>query len=317
MAIARGNESTEAREFKRYIGVAPVFIKAINPNKKEHEELFNTTLEEAPKYVDTKEDNDGNSYKSARIQLVLEPDTEKIGFEMPLVTMAIFLQDRPRVGTTSGKTQVIDKYGRTAWASEDELAAHAIPQYKNGPADIDKDYRPAYVGEEELMEFVKAYLCIPSITVWDNNLKKMVPNTKVKPEECECRFDSLANLFKGDFSEVKDALGFQPTNKVKVLLGVRTDAESGKLYQAVYTKKFLRNASTSFSSLDKEIQEMIKNAAENGRVLTTEYQVAPVHEYTVEPTTFTPASGAAPSGDMPFDGETGSGNPWDTEEAPY
>ena len=320
MAIARGNESTEAREFKRYIGVAPVFIEAINPDKKEHEELFNTTLEEAPKYVDTKEDNDGNSYKSARIQLVLRPDVEKIGFEMPLVTMAIFLQDRPRVGANSGKTQVIDKYGRTAWASEDELASHAIPQYKNGPADIDKDYRPAYVGEEELMEFVKAYLCIPSITVWDNNLRKMVPNTKVKPEECECRFDNLANLFKGDFSEVKDALGFQPTNKVKVLLGVRTDAESGKLFQAVYTRRFLRNASTNLSSLDKEIQEMIKNAAENGRVLTTEYQVAPVHEYVVEPTTFTPASTeeATPSGDMPFDNASdGAGNPWDTEEAPY
>lgn len=317
MAIARGNESTEAKEFKRYIGVTPVFIKAINPDKKEHEELFNTTLEEAPKYIDTKEDQDGKSYKSARIQLVLAPDIEKIGFEMPLVTMAIFLQDRPRVGANSGKTQVIDKYGRTAWASEDELASHAIPQYKNGPADIDKDYRPAYVGEEELMEFVKAYLCIPSITVWDNNLKKMVPNTKVKPEECECRFDNLANLFKGDFSEVKDALGFQPTNKVKVLLGVRTDAESGKLYQAVYTRKFLRNSSTNFSSLDKEIQEMVKNAAANGRVLTTEYQVVPVHEYVVEPTTFAPATTeeAAPSGDMPFDDASGD-SPWDTE-APY
>lgn len=312
MAIARGNESQEAREFKRYIGIAPVFIKAINPDKKEHEELFNTTLEEAPKYVDTKEDNDGKSYKSARIQLVLQPDIEKIGFEMPLVTMAIFLQDRPRVGANSGKTQVIDKYGRTAWVSEDELASHAIPQYKNGPADIDKDYRPAYVGEEELMEFVKAYLCIPSITVWDNNLRKMVPNTKVKPEECECRFDNLANLFKGDFSEVRDALGFQPTNKVKVLLGVRTDAESGKLYQAVYTRRFLRNASTNLSSLDKEIQEMIKNAAENGRVLTTEYQVTPVHEYVVESTTFTPASteGAAPSDDMPFETDS-STSPWD------
>lgn len=318
MAIARGNESTEAKEFKRYIGVAPVFIKSINPDKKEHEALFNTSLDEAPKYIDTKEDDEGNSYKSARVQLVLEPDIEKIGFEMPLITMAIFLQDRPRVGTKLGKTQVIDKYGRTAWASEDELASHAIPQYKNGPADIDKDYRPAYVGEEELMEFVKAYLCIPSITVWDNNLRKMVPNTRVKPEECECRFDNLANLFKGDFSEVKDALGFQPTNKVKVLLGVRTDAESGKLYQAVYTRKFLRNSSNNLSSLDKEIQEMVKNAAENGRVLTTEYQVVPVHEYVVEPTTFTPAptEDAAPSGDMPFDGDAGAGSPWDTE-APY
>ena len=102
MAIARGNESKEAQEFKRYIGVAPVFIKAINPDKKEHEALFNTTLEEAPKYVETKEDKDGKSYKNVRIQIVFKPDTEKIGFEMPLVTMALFLQDTPRVGGDSG-----------------------------------------------------------------------------------------------------------------------------------------------------------------------------------------------------------------------
>ncbi len=311
MAIARGNESKEAQEFKRYIGVAPVFIKAVNPDKKEHEALFNTTLEEAPNYIGTVEDSDGNSYPNARIQVVLQPDTEKIGFEMPLVTMSLFLQNRPRVGANSGKTQVIDKYGRTAWASEAELAAHAIPVYSNGPADIDKDYRPAYVGEEELMEFVKAYLCIPSITVWDSSIRKMVPNTKVKPEECECRFDNLDKLFKGDFTEIKDALGFQPTNKVKVMLGVRTDAESGRLYQAVYTRRFLRNSSTNLSSLDKELQEMIKNAATNGRVLTTEYQAVPVHEYSVDATTFTPSEAPAPSGNMPFDAPSESASPWD------
>lgn len=312
MAISKGNQSTEAQEFKRYIGVTPVYIKAINPDKKEHEALFNTTLEESPKYIDTKEDQNGNSYKNARIQLVFQPDNEGIGFEMPLVSMALFLQDRPRVGTVSGKTQVIDKYGRTAWASPEELAAHAIPTYSNGPADIDKDYRPMYVGEEELMAFVKAYLCIPNITVWDNNIKKMVPNTKVKPEECECRFDNLDKIFKGDFSEIKDALGFQPTNKVKILLGVRTDTETGKLYQTVYTKKFLKNSSTNYSSLDKEIQENIKNAMENGRVLNTEYHVAPVHEYSVEATTFTPTSESTPSSEMPFDtAESNSSSPWD------
>lgn len=310
MAISKGFESTEAKEFKRYIGVAPVFIEAVNPNKKEHEELFNTTLDEAPEYLGTIEDNDGNTIQNARIQVVLKPDTDKIGFEMPLITMALFLQNRPRVGAKSGKTQVIDKYGRTAWVTQEELDSHSIPVYSNGPADIDKDYRPAYVGEEELMEFVKTYLCIPSMTTWDNNLKKMVPNTKVKPEECECRFDNLDKVFKGDFSEIKDALGFQPMNKVKVLLGVRTDTDTGKMYQSVYTRKFLRNASNNYSSLDKEIQEMINNAVANGRILNTEYKVEPVHEYSVEPTTFTHSN----TSEMPEEFVTdtsSSASPWD------
>lgn len=312
MAIARGNESKEAPEFKRYIGVAPVFIQAINPDKKEHEALFNTTLEEAPKYVETKEDKDGKSYKNARIQIVFKPDTEKIGFEMPLVTMALFLQDTPRVGVDSGKTQVIDKYGRTAWATPEDLETHRIPVYANGPADIDKDYRPAYVGEEELMEFVKAYLCIPSITVWDNETKKMVPNPKVKPEECECRFDSLDKVFKGDFTEIKDALGFQPLNKVKILLGVRTDAETGRLYQSVYTRKFLRNSTTNYNSLDKSVQESINYALAHNKTVNTEYDVAPVHEYVVTPTKFTPTESDAPTSEMPFgDPGSSSDSPWD------
>lgn len=307
MAIAKGFESKEAQEFKRYVGIAPVFIKAVNPNKAKHEELFNTTLDSEPEYLGTVTDNDGNEFQNARIQLILQPDTEKIGFDMPLITMALFLQNRPRVGASSGKIQVIDKYGRTAWATEAEVASHAIPVYSNGPADIDKDYRPCYVGEEELMEFVKTYLCIPNVSTWDNNLRKMVPNTRIKPEECECRFDNLDKIFKGDFSEIEDALGFQPTNKIKVMLGVRTDVETGKLFQVVYTKKFLRNSSNNYSSLDKELQEMIKNAAENGRVLNTEYSATPVHEYEVTATTFTPST----TEELPFETSDSSNElPW-------
>lgn len=308
MAIAKGRESQEAREIKRYVGVAPVFIAAVNPDKKQHEELFNTTLEDAPNYLSKVDDGNGGEIPSARIQLVLRPDEEKIGFPMPLIPFAFFIQNRPTVGSNSGKTQIIDKYGRTAWATAEELEAKAIPVYKNGkPADIDKDYRPAYVGEEDLMKFVKAYLCIPSITVWDDNQKAFVPNTNVKPEECECRFENLDKLFKGDFSEVMEALAFQPTNKVKVLLGVRTSPKDGKQYQDVYKGRFLNNAATNYSSLDKEVQDMVNNALANGRSVNTYYEVCPVHEYVVEPTTFTPNEGE----------DDGDNNFQPTDKAPW
>lgn len=306
MAISKGFESKEEATFKRYIGVAPVCVKAVNPDKLEHEELFNTTLNEAPSYVGTITDNDGKEIENARLQIVFQPDSEKIGFEMPLITMALFIQNRPRVGANSGKTQVIDKYGRTAWVTPQELESHSIPMYSNGPADIDKDYRPAYVGEEELTEFVKAFLCIPDVTIWDNNLRKRVPNTRVKPEDCECRFDNLDKIFKGDFSEIKDAIALMPTNKVKVLLGVRTDLETGKLYQSVYTRKFLRNSSTNYSGFEKDINDMISNAAASGRTMNTEYEVGRVHEYVVKPTVFE----AEPTDDIPF-AESSSTSPWD------
>lgn len=305
MAISKGNASKEAQEFKRFIGVCPVFVKAVNPNKVEHEKLFNTTLEEAPVYVQDKEDNDGNSYKNVRISLVLQPDTEKIGFEMPLVTMSLFITNQKQHGANSGKYQVVDKYGRFAWATEAEISAKEIPTYSNGKkADISNDYRIAYVGEEDLTNFIRVFLCIPSITKWDNNEKCMVPNTDVKPEECECRLDieTFEKFFKGDFSDIKDILGFQPTNKIKVCLGVRTDA-NGKLFQSVYTKKFISNAATNYSSLDKALQADIAYATTHNKALNTEYSAKAVHEYSVTPTTFTASESSeiTPSSDMPFD----------------
>ena len=306
MAISKGNASKEAKEFKRYIGVCPVFVKAVNPNKAEHEKLFNTTLEEAPVYVQDKEDAEGNSYKNVRISVVMQPDIEKIGFDMPLVTMPLFITNQKQHGTNSGKYQVVDKYGRFAWATEAEISAKEIPTYSNGKkADISNDYRIAFVGEEDLTAFIKAFLCIPNITKWDNDEKCMVPNNDVKPEECECRLEveSFEKLFKGDFSEIKEILGFQPNNKVKVCLGVRTDANSGKLFQSVYTKKFISNAATNYSSLDKALQADIAYATTHNKALSTEYSAKAVHEYSVTPTTFTASesSEVTPASDMPFD----------------
>lgn len=314
MAIAKGRVTTEAQEFKRYVGVTPVFIEAINPNKAEHESLFNTTLEEAPSYIGVKSDSDGNEFKYARVNVVFRPDVEKIGFEMPLVTMALFVENRYRYNSDKTKIQVIDKYGNTGWPSIEEAKSRAtMLRNKNGElydSHLDKDYRPAYVGEEELMKFVKTYLNIPNYLVYDNDSKSWVVNTRVNAAECECRFDNIANMFTGDFSEVKDALGYQPTNKIKILLGVRTDAETGKLYQSVYTKRFLSNASTNYSALDREIQDMINNAVANGRTVNTEYSVSAVKEYSVAPTQFTPSEETASTEEMPFAEPSMDGTPW-------
>ena len=50
------------------------------------------------------------------------------------------------------------------------------------------------------------------------------------------------------------------------------------------------------------LQEDASYAAENNKVLNTEYSAETVHEYSVTPTNFSAAPEAAPSGDMPFDG---------------
>lgn len=300
MAIAKG-QSLEQKEYKRYIGVCPVCVVAVNPNKEELEKLFNYTLEKEPSYVEDVE-RDGKKFKNIRISLVLKP-THK---DMPLFTMSFFITSNKVQSTKYGKYQIIDKYGRTTWATEDEIRNGIIPTFSNGSqAKIDKDYRIAYEGEENLTKFIKIFLGIPSIEKRDEATGSYVLNTEIDPSLCECRLDisTFPKLAKGDFSDIRDIIGYQPNNPIRVCLGVRT-GEDGKQYQTVYTKEFASIKSKNFNKIEKAINSDIKYAMDNGRSIDTEYAITPVREYVVTPTTFQQNT----TGDMPFD--TNNSDPW-------
>ena len=288
MAFSAGKESTEGGEFKRYIGVAPVRVLAVNPTKSEQEKLYNTTLDKDPEYVGNVNVN-GKDVQNVRISFVVKTDEEKCGIDMT-TNITFFLQNAPRMGSQSGKYQIIDKYGRTAWATEEDIKAKQIPVYSNGkPANIDADYRQAYVGEEELTNFIKNYLNIPNVQKYVDGEWKLVDN----PSECEARLDKIADYFKGNFAELKSIISLQPNNKIKVMFGVRT-SEDGKEYQAVYTRMTLKNGVSDYSRLDKDLQE----AKQNGAYSTTEFSVCPIKEYKIE---------ATPVDDLPT---APAANPW-------
>lgn len=276
MAFAAGKESSEGGAIKRYIGVAPVKVLATNPTKAELEALYNTTLEKDVEYIGT-QDVEGKKVPYARIDFIVKTDAEKAnGIEMT-TKVTYFIRKEYRFNRDQSKVQVIDKYGRTAWVTKEEANAHAIPEYKSGPANIDAGYRPAYVGEEDLTNFIKAYLNIPNVQRYIKDEKKwvMVDN----PAECEARLDEIDKFFAGDFKGLKEIMSYQPNNKVKVLFGVRT-ADDGKQYQTAYTQMVLRNGVTDFSKLDADLQER-KN---NGSYPTTDFEVVPIHEYNVDST---------------------------------
>lgn len=303
MAFAKGTESKEGNAVKRYIGVAPVFVLAVNPNKEQLEKLYNTQLENAPEYVGEVEvGEDKHKVANVRLDFIVKTDAEKCGGIEFITKVAFFIRKEYRYNRDQTKVQVIDKYGRTAWVTIEQAKAHEIPVYSNGQsANIDKDYRPAYHGEEELTNFLKAYLNIPNVMKYVNEKWVMVD----KPADCEARLEKIADYFKGDFSELRQAIQLQPTNKVKVLFGVRT-TDDNKQYQAVYNQMFLKNNITDYSRLDKDLQE--RKAA--GAYPTTEFTVGDLKEYNVEATDF--SGSASGSGDMPFaPAENAGGTPWD------
>lgn len=301
MAFACGKESTEGNAIKRYVGVAPVFILSVNPNKEQLEKLYNTQLENAPEYIGEVEvGEDKHKVQNVRIDFIVKTDAEKCGGIEFITKVAFFIRKECRYNRDQTKVQVIDKYGRTAWVTIEQAKAHEIPVYSNGqPANIDKDYRPAFHGEEELTNFLKAYLNIPNVMKYVNEKWVMVD----KSADCEARLEKIADYFKGDFSELRSAIQLQPTNKVKVLFGVRT-TDDNKQYQAVYNQMFLKNNITDYSRLDKDLQE--RKAA--GAYPTTEFSVGDLKEYNVEATDFSNTSGD----NNPFPpADNAGGTPWD------
>lgn len=121
-----------------------------------------------------------------------------------------------------------------------------------------------------------------------------------KPEESECRLDHIEDYFKGDFSELRELLSYQPENKLKILFGVRTGDDS-KQFQATYNQMFLKNSNNDYTKLEEDV----KSRKEAGSYTTTEFLIADFREYNVTETTFDSNGG----GNMPF-ATPDNNSPW-------
>ena len=303
MAFGQGQVSSEGGSVKRYIGVASVFVLGVNPLKEELEKFYGRTLDNAPEYLGEAEV--GNTkVPQARLDFIVKADPEKYLDEhnQPLnfvSKVSLFIRRAYRYNKDNTKVQVIDKYGRTAWVTVEQAKAHEVPVYSNGPANIDKNYRPAYIGEEELIKFLIAYLNIPSCQRYVDG--KWVMNDADKLSDSEASLEHIEDYFKGDFSELKTIIGYQPNNKVKVLFGVR-NTDDNKQYQTAYTRMFLKNGVSDYSKLDKDVKE----TQNSGALSTSEFDCTELHEYVVESTNF----GEGGVSDAPFPPPTGVNTPW-------
>jgi len=287
MAFGKVAQSTEAVEIKRYVGVAPVKVLAVNPDKATLEKYFNTTLENEPTYTG---DNDGIKY--ARVDFLVQTDAEKCGVDM-ITRLSFYIRDEKRYNRDKTKIQVIDEYGRTAWVTADEFKEKRIPIYSNGSAaNISNNYRACLNGEEYLTNFVRTYLNIPNVMRYVNNTWIMIEN----PSDAECRFDNIKDWFDGKFTDIKDINTLMPENKVKVLFGVK-NAENGNQYQDFYNRMFLSNGTSRYERLQKEVTTSLQN----GSYPNTEFEVCAIKEYVVNATPITDNNNATPEVESFFD----------------
>ena len=265
MAIKANASSQGAVDFKKYVGVGSFRVLGVNPSKAELEEFYGRTQDNEPEYLKDKQDaNDGNkTYKQLRVSFMIQADKEyedgkeikeNVALAEPLkTTVNFFIDSRYFYNKDKSKVQVIDKYGRTAWVTIEQCKNHQIPVYSNGPAKIDADYRPAFRGEAELTEFILNYLNVTPIDTYNSNTGQWMTNPH--PEDCEGRLDKIKDYFTGNVSELKEFCTYMPTNRIKLLMGVRTD-DQGRQFNTVFTRMTLRNGSRSYTRLKDTIDGM-------------------------------------------------------------
>lgn len=285
MSISKGTERiAEQKQNKNYMGIAISKILAINPTKQELEVIYGTPQEKEPEYVIKKDDGS----IQVRIDFVLQIDENlhKDSEGNPINKIyrkSIFLNNTPRKNSEGTKVQVIDKYGRTAWVTSDEYKAKAIPTYANGPANLDSDYRACRAGEELLTANLVTYLGIPSPMKFDKNQNKWYLKSEEELVNCEARLDRIDDYFKGDFTELKQILSYQPKNRVKILVGRRATSD-GAIYPEIFDS-FLSIYATNDSYNKMWGQEISRRKAAGG-LQSSEFSLCPFKEIVVTPTNF-------------------------------
>ena len=287
LVIGKTQESTESTEsFKRYVGLAGSHVLAVNPKKAELDELMGFESQAEPEYV--KEDDNG---KMAIVTFIVKTDPEtNNGIEITN-RATITLRPAPAYNRDQTKVQVIDQYGNYTWADADVAKAGGKIEHTQK---LDK-YRIACVGECALVDFLKKYLGGPAAYDYKNGAWVK----KEKSEEGLFGLEKIKDLFKGDFSEIKEAIALQPNNKIKLLWGVRTNDE-GKQYQTVCTHEGLTLSNASGVRGITKLERDLANAKNNGAFSNIEYKVQELQEYTVEATNLE-TSAPASSSEMPWD----------------
>lgn len=270
MAFSTGRDNNSDNVFKRYYGIGTVKVLGVNPDKNSFEKMRGFAPSGDLNYV-----NEVDGVKNVRLDFIVKTVPEdNNGIEITGV-LPIYIRQQYRFNKDHNKIQVIDKYGRTAWVTEEEAKNHQIPQYANGPANLDVDYYPCFDNEEILTDFLKTYLNIPSVEKWEN---KKVVGLIDNPEQAEARLGKIEDYFKGDFKELSEILGYQPDNKIKVMFGIRTTDE-GKQFQVIYPNRVLRPNAKNTALIDD-----VQGRKANGYAPTTEFFYGDLKEYTVEPT---------------------------------
>jgi len=219
--------------FAKKVGLFEATVVAVNPDAEEFKEVLGMEIKEdskATEYLGTNTDGDTKLRVDFWLQDVKSKDKFKVSF---------FLENKIRENKDKTKKQYINNIGSCSWADD----PNNLPEWFTK-----RDYRPAFLGEEDLYNFMRT---------WLNKLDYRDVDTVLQLE--------WKKLMRGNLKDLKDQINGEWCGTVGALATVivkERDGES-KEYQGIYNKAFLYGGSLKqFRLVDysnKKTLESLKN----------------------------------------------------------
>jgi hypothetical protein len=201
-------EQKQVQEYAKKVGLFEAEVVAINPTTEEYKEVLGIELSENSKVTEyLGQSRDKNTCLRVDVWLREVKSKEKL-------KLIFFLEDKERDNRDGTKKQYINNIGKTAWADD----PNNLPAWFTN-----RDYRVAYVGEEELYEFLRT---------WLGKLDFMKEDSVLQAD--------WKKLMKGNASELKGQVNGAYCTNVGALATINMKEKDGenKEFQGVYNKAF-------------------------------------------------------------------------------
>lgn len=202
-------EQQQFTESSKRVGLFEANVIAINPDVEDYKEILGMELKEdskATEYLGTSQD--GNT--TLRVDIWLEEVKNKEKYKV-----TFFLENKERENKDATKSQFINSVGACTWAVD----ANDLPDWFKA-----RECRKAYVGEEDLYNFLRTWL----------------GNLDYRDAETTLQLD-WKKMMKGNVKDLKDQIDGEWCTPVVALATIKTvikDDET-KEYQGVYNRAFL------------------------------------------------------------------------------
>jgi uncharacterized Rossmann fold enzyme len=207
-----GGKKKEQQQFTesvKRVGLFEANVIAINPDIEEYKEVLGMELKEDSKATEyLGKSQDGNT--TLRVDVWLEDTKSKEKFKA-----VFFLENKEKENKDQTKKQYINSVGACSWADD----INNLPTWFSA-----REVRTAYVGEEDLYNFLRTWL----------------GNLDYRDAETTLQLD-WKKMMKGNVKDLKDQIDGEWCTPVVAMATIKTvikDDET-KEYQSVYNRAFL------------------------------------------------------------------------------